>query len=278
MDRRFRPDPMEGAMGPRPVTFRADRLDLPSRTRKPTAWAIWSDLFHEAVPQYQQHEAWRVMRDCPQHRFLVLTKRPATMLKVLSGRCATHGMDLSQPLPNVWLGVTVCNQAEADEKIPLLLQIPAAVRFLSVEPMLGPVELREGEWAEACSRLGWLHDSVAFNRAPDHRDRGLDWVIAGGETGPGARPVHPWWIRSLRNQCRAADVPFFFKQWGEWREVYPDEPFGPPRYHVDIDGRVMDDLDGGFDDPQVIHRLGRKRAGRTLDGRTWDELPAGARP
>ena len=211
MQRRFRTGEFDGAPGAGPW-FRPDRLDLPWRTRKPTAWAIWSDLFHEAVPQYRQHDAWRVMRDCPQHRFLVLTKRPATMLKVLSGRCSTHGMDLSQPLPNVWLGVTVCNQAEADAKIPILLQIPAAVRFLSIEPMLGPVELREGEWAQACSRLGWLHDSVAFNRAPDHRDRGLDWLIAGAETGPGARPADPAWFRSLRDQCRVAGVPFFLKQ------------------------------------------------------------------
>jgi protein gp37 len=202
------------------------------------------------------------------------------MLKVLSGRCSTHGMDLSQPLPNVWLGVTVCNQAEADEKVPLLLQVPAAVRFLSVEPMLGPVELREGEWAEACSRLGWLHDSVAFNRAPDHRDRGLDWLIAGGETGPGARPVHPDWIRSLREQCRAAGVPFFFKQWGEWATAKPvagGDLGGDLR--ADRVRHVCRDRenDGHFrEGDRYMRRTGKKAAGRLLDGVTHDAMPGRA--
>jgi protein gp37 len=276
MERRFRPDPMEGAMGPRPVRFRADRLALPGRARKPAAWAVWSDLFHPAVPQYQQHEAWKVMRDCPRHVFLVLTKRPAEMLRVLSGKCSAHGMDLAQPLPNVWLGVTVCNQREADEKIPLLLQVPAAVRFVSYEPALGPIH--KLNLFMRSRKTGHVpfgpHGRDGGCPTPCFDDKrwcgcGIDWVIAGGESGPGARPAHPDWFRSVRDQCQAAGVPFFFKQWGEWLPTDQDD------LSVVRPGNMRACLAGTGESGEVglWRRVGKSRAGRLLDGHPYSATP-----
>lgn len=154
-----------------------------------------SDFFHPAVIEEDLHEILDlIVKFGCQHTFLVLTKRPERARDMLACRALP---------PNVWLGVTVCNQQEADEKIPVLLQIPAVKRFVSVEPMLGPVDLNGREflckaWEQGHATLGTY----------------LDWVICGGETGPGARPMHPEWARSLREQCVAAGVPFYFKGWG----------------------------------------------------------------
>jgi protein gp37 len=163
------------------VRMREDLLDLPLKTKKPTIWAIWTDLFHKDVPADVQQKAWEVMARCNRHTFLILTKRPNRMLMA-----ASVLNDIS--LLNVWLGVTVENQETANGRIPLLLKTPAAKRFISVEPMLGEINFRM--------------DS-------------LDWVICGGESGHGARPMHPDWARSLRDQCKSAGVPFWFKGWGK---------------------------------------------------------------
>lgn len=137
----------------------------------------------------------------PQHTFMFLTKRPEAMRDVMQ-------LMLNRPLPNLWLGVTVCNQAEADAKIPALLATPAVKRFVSIEPMLGPVDLTKIK-TNTCT---W--DTLADNA--DNEGPAINWVICGGETGPDARPMHPDWVRGLRDQCKAAEVPFFFKSWGEW--------------------------------------------------------------
>lgn len=171
------------------------------------------------------------------------------------------------PLPNVWLGVSVEDQAVAEERIPLLLQTPAAVRFLSCEPLLGPVNLtRLGDVAMTLNAFTWEASHLLGMRA---RTAGvLDWVIVGGESGPRARPMHPDWARSLRDQCAAAGVPFFFKQWGEWA---PDEAFTHlPRSDAamhewfDADGQIV--VDHSW-------RYGKKRAGHLLDGVEHHEFP-----
>ena len=190
------------------------------------------------------------------------------------------------PLPNVWLGVSVEDQTRANERIPLLLGTPAAVRFISAEPLLGPVSLtdaviendRKGEWH--CNFLDTEglgpEDDPAFSGAT------LDWVIVGGESGPGARPIHPDWARSLRDQCVGLDVPFFFKQWGEWASIY-DRDFGDPDWRFcDLvaqdtpKGRWIN-LEGGhgFHGERVcrVDRMGKKAAGRLLDGREWNQTP-----
>ncbi len=189
--------------------------DLP---RKPARIFVGSmgDVFHPRVSQDAINTLFFQLAGCPQHTFMLLTKRPRNASVMLS-----HVPHKGAPWPvkNVWLGVTVCNQAEVDEKIPRLLSTPAAKRFVSVEPMLEPVDL--SSWmlcslpdCEQCDKDCGAHEEFGSS--------GLDWVICGGETGPGARPMNPDWARSLRNQCNAVDVPFFFKQMSG-KTLIPDD-------------------------------------------------------
>ena len=173
------------------------------------------------------------------------------------------------PLPNVWLGVTAENQEEADKRIPLLLQIPAAKRFVSVEPMLGPVDLTDVPVPQAVDNRGFSINALTdnddehfFNKHPK-----LDWVICGGESGPGARPAHPDWIRSLRDQCASAEVPFLFKQWGEF--CAPSQMSEESYRNWDVyHGTEVWDVDDS-----THWRIGKKAAGRLLDGEIWDQYP-----
>lgn len=206
------------------VTLHPDRLEEPLRWRNPRKVFVcsMSDLFHPDVPKEFIWKVLEVAWKSDNHIFQILTKRPKRMRHIYSDLC---GNCLEDTPLNIWLGVTAENQETADERIPILLETPAAVRFVSVEPILGPVDL-------------WPYlqkDSPHFN----HK---LDWVIAGGETGPGARPPHPDWFRALRDQCAAADVPFFFKQWG-----------GPHKKGWVI----VDEL----------------YTGNVLDGDTWEQFP-----
>jgi len=158
------------------------------------------------------------------------------------------------PLPNVWLGATIWDQASADRAVPLLLSTSAAKRFVSVEPMLGPVDLM---------------DYTSLNGKAFHRGGftdSLDWVICGGETGPGARPMHPDWPRAVRDDCVAAGVPFFFKQWGEWAEQYPADKEEKTESFI---------VPKGNRSGKKMWRVGKRAAGRVLDGRTWEEVPRG---
>ena len=170
----------------------------------------------------------------------------------------------NKPPANVWLGVTICNQEEADRDIPKLLAVPARVRFLSIEPMLGPVDLerpRPGpDLAQGSGRTicqPWLIQS------------GIDWVIVGGESGPHARPMHPDWPRSLRDQCAAAGVAMHFKQWGEWA---PERGSHPVRHPVHDSHRWP--IEPGEPAGGVwSYRIGKAAAGRLLDGREHNEFP-----
>ena len=263
---------------------------------KPLSWekdrkifvCSMGDLFHDDVPFEFIAQIYGIMSMCPQHTFMVLTKRPDRALKFYQW-CEEKEQELYKcpadqniyleylpleiigpyteqfgdsfpeeiPLDNIWLGVTAENQARADERIPILLQIPAAVRFVSVEPMLSPVDFDKippqnlGEWAGFNIKSG-----ACFGGAYEN-EKGLHWVICGGESGPNARPIHPDWVRSLKDQCRAAKVPFFFKQWGEW---FPDNK----RY---FHARSMI-----FGDSAVF-KIGKKAAGRELDGKEYLEFP-----
>jgi len=195
------------------------------------------------------------------------------------------------PLPNVWEGVTVENQAAADERIPLVLETPAAMRFVSVEPMLGAVDLTA--WLPRTLTVEQRNDLYDATRSSPPDGYGLavqqaenlpalDWVIAGGETGPGARPVHPDWLRALRDQCIEAGVPFFFKHWGEWapHNVTDSAPWawGHGRY-ADWRGDDYPEHARGWHFAKFrggmtcCARLGRKQTGRFVDGRTWDGAP-----
>jgi protein gp37 len=213
-------------------------LDLPLRWRRPRRIFVnsTSDLFHEKVPDEWIDRVFAVMALAPQHTFQVLTKRPERMREYMAGlggggrtdimsraggrllraaenatRNAPHvryDYNARWPLPNVWLGTSVEDQATADDRIPHLLATPAAVRFLSAEPLLGPLSI-----AHAYTTGAALAVLFAKLERGDVDPRGnLHWVICGGESGPGARPMHPDWARSLRDQCQAAGVPFFMKQ------------------------------------------------------------------
>jgi len=196
------------------VTFHPDRLTHPLKWKKPKRIFVCSmgDLFHKDVSYRWIDQVFLMPVLCPQHTFLILTKRPDVMAfylqdRMLPGRLVPKHLQRIQwllqiqwPLPNVWLGVTAENQKTADERIPILLQIPAAVRFVSIEPMLGPIDLNKRELLIDKSRFKYTVGNY------------LDWVITGAETGPGARYMNPDWARDIRDQCKQANVPFFIKK------------------------------------------------------------------
>jgi protein gp37 len=222
------------------------------------------------------------MADAKQHTFMILTKRSQRMKRLMKkwhgeGRqFGSRGCLL--PLPNVWLGVSIEDQ-EAAYRIDFLTRTPAAVRFLSCEPLIGGLDLTP-----------WLFPANIGQFDPDGQlmatpARSLvDWVIAGGESGPGARPMHPDWARSLRDQCVSAGIPYYFKQWGEWLEV--DGPrcqrLNQAASRIGVwmlsDGTVIPrgEERGRYFTPystSIMARVGKHKAGRELDGRTWDEFP-----
>jgi len=184
------PPPKQNAYFGGQVYLDIDELQAPLKCRKPAFIGVqfMGDFFHEAITRDMREAVYRVIEKCPQHNFLLLTKRPENI-------CSWW----IQSAVNVWIGVTVENQAMADERIPALLNITAAMRFVSVEPMLGPVDLSR--------YFGIVHaddmDGLDYGEFGPWRD-GLNWIICGGETGPGARPMHPEWARSLRDQCVGA--------------------------------------------------------------------------
>ena len=261
-----------------------DNLAKPLSVRKPQNWTIWNDLFHPAMPFEFIAAAFGVMAATPHHTYFVLTKRieramewfgrlgkmsdgamlgaynsilmrAADKIEPLLWERALERTGLDRelpecepwPLPNVILMTSVEDQATADERIPLLLRTPAALRGISLEPMLGPVDLK--------NYIGQLYYHTGERGRPRHAPS-LDWVICGGESGPKARPMHPDWARSVRDQCGVVGVPFFFKQWGGWRLFTPgDDEELPPGLSA-----------------RVFTRVG-KAAGRELDGKFWNQMP-----
>lgn len=258
------------------VQTHSERLETPLRWTKPRRIFVnsMSDLFHVSIPQHFIQEVWVTMAlaRARGHIFQVLTKRADQMLQSVMKLdveyvraiydAATVNMPAWEwPLPNVWLGVSVEDQERADERIPELLKVPAAVRFLSCEPLLGPIGLTmlHHDRITNIDCLRGLH-GIPIPHAEGPK---VDWVIVGGESGPNARPMHPEWARSLRDQCQSAGVPYHFKQWGEWtEELFTDEHAAIP------DKRAF-----AFDESGLMVRVGKKAAGRILDGRTWDEFP-----
>lgn len=329
-----------------------DREAATAGERRRVFCASLADVFdnHPSVLPEWRGDLWELIARTPNLDWMLLTKRPGNIANMLPVPFRLY--------PNVWLGCTVVNQAEADRDIPKLLAVPAAVRFLSMEPLLGPVDLRAHVakgWAIKSRRRTWdefewwdwvpgrvrkqIEDfwAVEWGRGPDAwlqssvkngfpapgtygeyrlctteqsmvsgriihawnnigrviddsgavhvvsggaylpRTPGLDLVIVGGESGPGARPMHPDWARSLRDQCNAAGVAFHFKQWGEWapRRAAVQQDLLDARKSLIIkpDGGITSGLMAYGPDAWVVDRIGKKAAGRLLDGRTWDEMP-----
>ena len=202
--------------------FRTDHLTKPLKWKKPRAIFVCSmgDLFHEHTSFEEIDTVFSVMSDCDQHLYIVLTKRPEVAAKFWEWKKRQHGIPWV-PKQNVWLGVTTENQEQANKRIPILLGIPASKRFVSIEPMLGPIDLTRISakyWGKEFNDPGYNGINLSALYGGNNTDTPwhLDWVIVGGETGPKARPMHPDWVRSIRYQCQEANVPFFFKQWGRW--------------------------------------------------------------
>ncbi|PVX75594.1 phage Gp37/Gp68 family protein [Paraburkholderia unamae] len=237
--------------------------------------ASLADVFDNEVDLLWRRDLFQLIAATPNLDWLLLTKRIGNVPTML------RHIGIEQLPENVWLGATVVNQAEADRDIPKLLAVPARVRFLSMEPLLGPVDLErpapgpdidQGAGEQICQP--WMIQS------------GIDWVIVGGESGPGARPMSIQWARELRDQCAAASVPFLFKQWGEWGPAWPRPSGEPGRFafgDYDFDRTRHHEVDSYprqfamFGARSVLERVGKKAAGRQLDGRTHDEFPGSVR-
>lgn len=253
------------------VTVQSDgAFERPLRCKKPTTYFVcsMSDLFHESVSSHTQERVMQIIEQCPQHTFQILTKRPENMRYFFENRRNREGVNDSrknqwrQVPKNVWLGVTCENQETADERIPHLLSIDATVRFLSIEPMLGAITFQR--------QVNSSWSKPLYKKPLD----GIHWVIVGGESGKNARPMHPDWARSIRDQCAAANVPFFFKQWGEWchEEQYDfDLKSKSPSILIDKDGAVYSE--GYAEKVNCLFKVGKKRAGRLLDGVIHDGMP-----
>ncbi len=205
-----------GPQGPRwtgKIRLVPEALEEPLHWKTPRRVFVnsMSDLFHEDVPFDFIHWVFSTIRQTPQHTYQILTKRPSRMLEVMNLIRSKELFGWAKGFySHVWLGVSVEDQATADERIPILLQTPAAVRFVSAEPLLGPVSFRWAKWDD------WKHPNGGPRQSVNQYDglRMLDWVIIGGESGSGARTCDMAWIRSIKDQCEAAKVPVFVKQLG----------------------------------------------------------------
>lgn len=305
---------------PKRWNAQADAFMAQHGRRQRVFCASLADVFDNAVDPQWRADLFKLIADTPNLDWLLLTKRIGNVARMIP----FGWQDFRMP-PNIWIGATIVNQAEADRDIPKLLAVAARVRFLSMEPLLGLVDIRrwlqphcerhpgklepDGK-CEVCESRGiWgLPGAEALQeheKAPIRR--GLDWVIVGGESGPGARPMHPDWACSLRTQCLRANVPFLFKQWGEWKPIsqmdeaehgalYKSKVIAKPHQDQgnldDIYGRrctvptTILHADGSTHDitepmafrqdsgaMQIFH-VGKKAAGRLLGGITWDGFPS----
>lgn len=314
------------------VRCHPERLAEPYNWARPRRIFVnsMSDLFHPDVPFEFIASVFSIMAITCRHTYQVLTKRPERMLEFFAWVHEEIGPDEwaadekifehkpaditlrpwrenkrhggydncgpKYPYQNAWIGVSVEDQATADERIPLLLKAPAALRWVSVEPLLAPIDIKPFLFRNQDPRFRICPRCLYTTNMPETscpndlgpltvRDIALDWVVAGGESGPNARPSHPAWFRSIRDQCVSAGVPFFFKQWGNWMPMAPQYPktedeieqsdsadYGLEHEAVELDGTIARDYqphDGAY----IMGRVPKKQAGRELDGRTWDEYP-----
>ena len=212
---------------------------MASRVRRRVFCASMADVFEGRSELSDEREKlWGLIELTPNLDWLLLTKRPHNIIRFVPWT--------DEWPDNVWVGTTVENQHWAEKRLPHLLAIPAKRRFLSCEPLLGPLDLDK-----------WI------SRLPT-KLHSIDWVIAGGESGPNARVMFPRWARELRDQCREAGVPFHFKQWGHWAPAQQGSEFAKEFWDA-VEGRMI-----------RMEALGKKSAGRYLDGKTWDEIPEAA--
>ena len=247
-----------------------DAVNLsPARSR--VFCASLADVFDNEVDPAWRADLFKLIDATPNLDWLLLTKRIGNAEGMYQAAMGPSWADDVAWPSNVWLGATVVNQEEADRDIPKLLAVPAAKRFLSIEPMLGPINI-EPYLLSTYDKAA--HDDQMAPGLPT-TDR-LDWIIVGGESGPGARPMHPDWVRSVRDQCDAAGVPFMFKQHGDWIHTsqQPRVYGGPLSAWQWEDGQNFTGKEGPRDGMGLFKHVGKKDAGRLLDGREWNEAPA----
>ena len=288
---------------PKRWNAQADAFMAQHGRRQRVFCASLADVFDNAVDPQWRADLFSLIQQTPNLDWLLLTKRIGNVRGMLAELAHGNDPDLSlldmMPLPNMWLGATITNQPEADKTIAKLLEVPAAKLFLSMEPLLGPVD------------LNYTRQRIQAQRSQLARaingETWIDWVIVGGESGPSARPMHPDWASSLRTQCLRAAVPFLFKQWGEWKPISQmDEAEHSALYKSNViakpheDQGNLDDIygrkctvpttilhaDGSTHDitepmafrhdtgAMQIFRVGKKAAGRLLGGITWDGFPS----
>ncbi len=276
-NKNFPEDIRKAYAGEGPPVLVESRLAEPIRRKKPARIGaqFMGDLWHEDVPFSLVDRVFATMSKAKFHTFCVLTKRAKRMFDYFYGENITDYCDIK----NVWLGVSVENQEAADERIPLLLQTPAAVRFVSCEPLLSSVDLLP--WLRPYPNCGNVAEdgtcANSLNPTPECNiascpmtdiHQGISWCIVGGESGPGARPMHPDWAQSIRDECQAAGIPYFHKQNGEWLP-------GCKRLLEEGYGKVWAVCPSNQNDkqPQIMWRVGRKRAGHLLDRKEWREFP-----
>lgn len=282
------------------------------QARRRVFCASLADVFDNEVPTSWRAELFQLIANTPNLDWLLLTKRIGNSSRMIAEATAHVEFNdgsvaewtSSNPWPNVWIGATICNQAEADRDIPKLLAVPAEKRFLSIEPMLGPVSLlkwfdptgaccmREMGHCDGCpAEAEWIHGptTVYADDGSGFRSPEIDWVIVGGESGPNARPMHPYWVRRIRDQCTAAGVPFLFKQWGEWsprakicgawkdfQSIDPSCEQWPNTMRLGEHGRdtrIAENCTRDMGEDVYVQRVGKANAGRHIDGRTWEQFP-----
>lgn len=236
-----------------------DKFDQPLRWKRPRMIFVnsMSDLFYEELPFSVTLQIFETMIEANHHIFQVLTKRPGQMLKFFKYLYDVRIMVWNRYIEsnNIWMGISAENQDTANERIPLLLKTPGHIRWVSAEPLLGPIDLR---------KCGAIKEKWNIVRTDVSCSVGeIDWLVTGGESGHGARPMHPNWARKLRDDCSEASIPFFFKQWGKWS---PDMPSQPYNYRKEL---VRD----GVKTTTVMYGVGKKIAGNKLDSKIYQEYP-----
>lgn len=222
------------------------------------------DIFDNSVPFAWRLHLFTLIQNTPYLDWLLLTKRIGNAQKMLDDIMRVH--KINEPLDNFWLGITICNQKEADRDIPKLLNISSKKRFLSIEPMLGAIDLT------CLSASNFAYDLDALNPENNedtcYENASVDWVIVGGESGRKARPMHPDWVRCVRDQCSEACIPFFFKQWGEWLDRDDIHKRGMiPHYETAVHEF------SNKENYSVMFRIGTKKSGCLIDGIEYNEVP-----
>lgn len=240
------------------TALNTDHIDKPMKWKDKRMVLVCSmgDLFHENVPFEWIDAVFSVMSDNDQHIYILLTKRPHKVEAFFDWKKNNLGFDWA-PKDNIWFGVTIENQEQANKRLPYLNYFYAAVKFVSVEPMLSAIDFSESIGETLKWHAGGLKNCIS-------------WVICGGESGNKARPMHPDWVRFLRDQCRLAEVPFFFKQWGEWGIV---SGLGNQKGKICFNSSGREQWLPSHFGYSVMKKIGRNAAGNLLDGEQHHNWP-----